>query len=233
MAATSGVRPPIAELALGIVAVPADRSTRDNIRATWLRDDAFADGRASARFVIGSAACALSALAKEQSLHGDIAFVNASDCSPWHAGHKVHAWFQYALRRLPAHWYGKAEDDSMLSVAPLLRDLAMLRRARPAVHLYGISLQWIAHCRQHHSSHHTTGPPMARSWAARTCAQGCWLGRLQDSHRRPPRCERAFDAAPVVPGSSDCPILPCMQHAQMNHEHTHNWARHSPCDARA
>lgn len=194
------------ELALGIIATPADRSTRDNIRKTWLRDQAFVDGVATARFVLGSAPCA-QAHASEQLAHGDIAFVNASDCSPWHAGHKVHAWYQYALHQFNARFYAKAEDDSLVSIRPLLHDLAMVRRVSPEIHMYGINLQWLAHCRQTQSSAWT------KAQAARTCAQGCWLGRLGQHRQRPPRCERAFDGAPVAAGSDMCPVLPCTRHA--------------------
>ena len=105
-------------LALGIVAVPADATMRARIRETWLRDSAFVDGRAAGRFVVGAAAtCARAAVNAEHRLHGDIAFVNTSDCHPWHAGQKVHAWYKYALRHLPARWYGKAEDDCIVNVA--------------------------------------------------------------------------------------------------------------------
>ena len=175
------------QLSLGIVAVPADTTTRDNIRRTWLRAKAFSDGRAAARFVVGSDACTRH-VQREASQHGDIAFVNASDCSPWHAGHKIHAWYRWALRSLPARWYGKAEDDSIVSIEPLLMELSMLP---DTVHLFGVNLQWIAHCRQQ---------PTTLTWskplAAQTCAQGCWLGRVASSlkraTRRPPRCE-GFD----------------------------------------
>ena len=72
------------ELALGIISSPADRTARANIRASWLLAPAFADGRATARFVLGDVPCARAAAKGEKALHGDIAFVNASDCSQWH-----------------------------------------------------------------------------------------------------------------------------------------------------
>ena len=191
------------QLSLGIVAVPADTTTRDNIRRTWLRAKAFSDGRAAARFVVGSDACTRH-VQREASQHGDIAFVNASDCSPWHAGHKIHAWYRWALRSLPARWYGKAEDDSIVSIEPLLMELSMLPNT---VHLFGVNLQWIAHCRQQ-----PTTSTWSKPLAAQTCAQGCWLGRVASSlkraTRRPPRCEKAFDGRPVTPGSTLCPMLP-------------------------
>lgn len=187
-------------LALGILAVPVDRATRRIIRETWLQDRAFASGRAVARFVIGSAPCAHEHVDSEQRKFGDVVFVNASDCEPWHAGHKVHEWYKYALRHLPARWYGKVEDDSLVNVGPLLRDLAALRDAR-LVHVYGINVQWIAHCRQHKRGDWT------RASAANSCALGCWLGRLAQN-ARPPNCDRGFDGSPIVPGSAACPSLP-------------------------
>ena len=194
------------ELALGIIATPADRTARANIRASWLLAPAFADGRATARFVLGDVPCARAAVKGEKALHGDIAFVNASDCSPWHAGHKVHAWYQWALRRLPALWYGKAEDDSFIGVEMLLAQLRALRRPSARSNgylLYGINPQWVAHCRQ-------LAGAGARSWtdsaAARSCAQGCWLGTLEE-HRQPQPCVRGFDGAAVAPGSEICPLL--------------------------
>ena len=193
-------------LALGIISTPADRTTRDNIRRTWLRDRAFRDGRAAGRFVFGSSTCAHTAADDEQRVHGDVAFVNASDCAPWHAGHKVHAWYQHALRHFTAQFYAKAEDDSLVSVGRLLRDLSMLSRAQPSVHLYGLNLQWIAHCRQR-----LAGERWSKSLSAKSCAQGCWLGRLGGSGKsiqRPPRCERGFDGAAVTAGSDACPMLP-------------------------
>ena len=147
---------------------------------------------------------ALRRVQREASQHGDIAFVNASDCSPWHAGHKIHAWYRWALRSLPARWYGKARGDSIVSIEPLLMELSMLP---DTVHLFGVNLQWIAHCRQQ-----ATTLTWSKPLAAQTCAQGCWLGRVASSlkraTRRPPRCEKAFDGRPVTPGSTLCHMLP-------------------------
>jgi hypothetical protein len=205
-----------AQLVLGVLADPANAASRDAMRRTWLLDPAVTTGAAIVRFVIGALApCAQDTLGEARS-HGDVAYVNTSDCAPWHASSKVHAWFAYALLRFPSTpWFGKAEDDSMLRVGSLLADLALLRSSSSARHvLYGANMQWIAHCRQRRSAARArSGAVDPTTWSRRTCAQGCWLGTLareitSSGRSRPARCERGFDGAAVLPGSADCPILP-------------------------
>lgn len=198
-------------LALGVLAVPLDRPTRAAIRASWLQDRAIATGAAVVRFVIGAARpCARKSCEAEASRHADIAFVNASDCAPWHASHKVHAWYRYALVHFDnARWYGKVEDDAMVSVSNVLADLELLGR-HTQVDYYGHAMQWIAHCKVELPG---AGGPVSAGWAARSCAQGCWLGRVSGSIAAgrpgvPSKCERGFDGKAIVPGSDVCASLP-------------------------
>lgn len=194
-------------LAIGILSVPTDHRSREFIRGTWLRDEAIVKrGSAVARFVIGARRrCAIHLCVAENDKHGDMAFVNSSDCQPWHASHKVSEWYRYAIRSFPfARWLAKAEDDSMVLVSAILADLALLRHVR--VDYYGFGLQWIAHCRQDVS--HAPRLANYKQWAAVTCAQGCWLGKMAGTlgsaatgSGRPSRCERGFDGRSIFAGS--------------------------------
>ena len=195
---------PTPRLALGVLAVPSDVRQRDSIRATWFQDDSVLQRLIAARFVIGAARpCERSRCDKEARRHGDIAFVNASDCAPWHASHKVHAWYQWAMQEFSAvPWIGKLEDDTLIAPSILLADLAIVQQGAgtatcndahgtreqrcPSVDYYGVNFQWIAHCRQHSSgsrgssssgssSRAAIEAPLTVGWSARSCAQGCWL----------------------------------------------------------
>lgn len=206
---------PVPVLALGIMITPSLRQSRDAIRRTWFRHAAVVSGEALVRFVAGNVPCAMRALQDEANDHGDMVFVDSSDCQPWYAAAKVHAWYQYALLHFRgARWYGKMEDDGMLHAGALLAKLAaldVLTKLSRTIY-YGNGAQWVAHCVTNWTS--SSSSSSARSWAATTCAQGCWLGKVSSSIRgpdgsgRPPLCERAHDGQPVVVGSASCPQLP-------------------------
>ena len=201
-------------LALGILAVPADRASRDSLRATMLRDEAVLSGRAVVRFVIGAsrlavASCLRASKVKAEHLqHGDIAFVNASDCQPWYASHKVHAWYASALRAYPnTPWLGKSEDDALIKLSSLL-SLVPLVPSAPRFDYFGADLQWIAHCSVRRRLLSKPRPAKAmseefRGFAARSCAQGCWLGRVRGGFSAG-ACTKAFDGRPLAAGSEDC-----------------------------
>ena len=204
-AAPAARRGRLVDFALGIMVVPARRALRDDIRATWLRP-ASRDAGVAAHFVAGQLSqCARTALAAEAALHGDVFFVNSSDCQPWFSAEKVHAWYLTALRLYPrARWFGKVEDDAMLRVSSVTADLrALSSLVDHDSPVYVGYMQWSAHCRQLERAR-----GRGREWAATTCAQGCWLGDVAPSAGgRAPRCEKAFDGRSVVPGSAACPSL--------------------------
>jgi len=150
-------------LVLGVMTAPGATRNRDNLRALSHRPHAHG---VRTVFVLGDVDCARRPTAAEHIAHRDFVFVNASDCQTWHRAAKVDAWYRHALARWPsAHWIGKSEDDALVRVSALARDLAALDATQPWY--YGI-MAWIGLCdseaaaytQQHsHSTHSTTRPP--------------------------------------------------------------------------
>ena len=181
------------------------------MRSTWLRPTSL-PAAVVVRFVAGAVPCALQIMAAEAKTYEDVAFVNASDCAAWHAAAKVHAWYAYALvMHRDASFYGKSEDDAIVHLPALLSSLRPLQRAHELVQYFGVDFQWVAHCRgswpigAYAGARGRSGSMPPREWAAKTCAQGCWLGRV--ARGKAALCDRAFDGAAVHPGSAECPSL--------------------------
>ena len=173
---------------LGVMTAPGSKRNRQNVR-----EFSRTSNRAKhlhVRFVLGDTACARLPTLVEAALHNDFAFVNSSDCHSWHRAAKVHAWYRYALDRWPqAHWIGKSEDDGMLRIAALQRDLGALD-SRDSWY-YGI-MAWVGLCAFDESCADRDGP-------AACCMGGCFAGGLQphpaersacmDGQCRLPRCQ--------------------------------------------
>ena len=127
-------------IALGIMVVPNNLVLRVAARASWLPE---ASKYATTRWVAGDVPCARNMLRKEAELHGDVVFVPTKDCQKWHSPHKVHAWYQYALRTFPqAAWIAKMEDDGLLWTSALVDLLWAVRNSghasidRPSASVY-------------------------------------------------------------------------------------------------
>ena len=103
------------DIAIGVMVVPSNGAYRAAARQTWMID---ANAHANVRFVAGDVPCAHAALDGENSLHGDITFVQSADCERWHSPAKINAWYTFALLHYPAaKWIAKMEDDGMLWVS--------------------------------------------------------------------------------------------------------------------
>lgn len=87
---------------------------------------------ARAVFVLGDCECARNGTIREAAYHRDIVYVKSDDCRTWHRPSKVFAWFQFAVSRWPrASWYAKSEDDGMVRLTSLMRDLGGLDAREP------------------------------------------------------------------------------------------------------
>ena len=175
-------------LVLGVMTAPANVRNRDNVRS--LSHAELGIRRVHAVFVLGDVACARGPIAAEARTHSDFVFVNSSDCAAWHRAAKVQAWFELAVARWPtATWYGKSEDDGLVRISALMRDLAALHPSTEPWY-YGI-MAWTGSCTAYVNGCPATYPSQASgtteatsreerlSWDGCTAGAGCYGGSLQ------------------------------------------------------
>jgi len=162
-------------LVLGVMTAPGATRNRDNLRALSHRPHAHG---VRTVFVLGDVECARRPTAAEHNAHRDFVFVNASDCQTWHRAAKVDAWYRHALARWPsAHWIGKSEDDALVRVSALARDLAALDATQPWY--YGI-MAWVGLC--------DSEAPACDSAPTGCCLGACFAGPLQRVHTNSSAC---------------------------------------------
>mmetsp|Transcript_36050 Transcript_36050/g.117317 ORF Transcript_36050/g.117317 Transcript_36050/m.117317 type:complete len:354 (-) Transcript_36050:31-1092(-) len=192
-------------LVLGVMTAPGATRNRDNLRALSHRPHAHG---VRTVFVLGDVDCARRPTAAEHIAHRDFVFVNASDCQTWHRAAKVDAWYRHALARWPsAHWIGKSEDDALVRVSALARDLAALDATQPWY--YGI-MAWIGLC--------DSEAPACDSAPTGCCLGACFAGPLQRVHTNssacmsgrcsPPGCR---PKPPAAARRRSCPPQPCAE----------------------
>ncbi len=194
-----------ATIALGIMVVPNNAVLRTAARASWLPE---ARKYATTRWVAGDVPCARAALREEAQLYGDVAFVAADDCQKWHSPHKVHAWYQYALRSFPqAMWIAKMEDDGLLWTSALadalwaLRDSGHASIVRPTASVYVGMVQWQGGCLL---SEEGRGTPSEQK------CNGCWGGWYRGGAPAPRACMDMWKdgwVGSVRQGTSECPAF--------------------------
>lgn len=196
-----------AALVLGVMTSPGAKQNRRNLRELSHMEPGARGARVV--FVLGDVGCARNGTSREAAHHGDIVYVQSNDCSTYHRGPKVFAWYQYAVRRWPrAQWIGKTEDDGVTRLSSLLRDLSALDPREPWY--YGI-MQLTASC-----TFRETCPDQAGGSDWRGCCGGCFAGSLQpyptergSCHGRAscqlPRCRVVgADGVRARPGTPQC-----------------------------
>jgi hypothetical protein len=192
-------------IALGIMVVPNNLVLRVAARASWLPE---ARKYATTRWVAGDVPCARNMLREEAELHGDVVFVPTKDCQKWHSPHKVHAWYQYALRTfLQAAWIAKMEDDGLLWTSALADLLWAVRHSghasidRSSASVYVGMLQWQGGCTL---SEVGVGTPSEQK------CNGCWGGWYRGGAAAPRDCHgmwREGWAGSVRQGTDACPAF--------------------------
>ena len=191
-------------LVLGVMTAPAAKQNRRNLRelshsepgVTPAPGMSFSRARAPhaperppmrnarAVFVLGDCECARNGTVREAAHHRDIVYVKSDDCRTWHRPSKVFAWFQFAVSRWPrASWYAKSEDDGMVRLSSLMRDLSGLDAREPWY--YGVfkASPW-------HRPSSAPVPPQgtpSRSGSAALAERGGPAGRLAACSSEPPR----------------------------------------------
>ena len=195
-------RPSTIRLVLGVMTAPAAHVNRKNLRELSHAEPGLARSTRVV-FVLGDVACAKDSTSQEASRHGDIVYVNSTDCKSWHRAIKVHAWWRLAVERWPrAEWYGKTEDDGLLRVSSLLRDLRALDPREPWY--YGI-MAFTAGCVFREGCPEEGGRAGATSsrgaWAG--CCGGCFAGALQPYPREDGLCASGSGAC----GMPSCAVM--------------------------
>ena len=188
-------------LVVGVMTAPLiNARNRRLIRRTMF--EALATHRAiRAAFVVGDVPCARRAMLEESNAHRDVVWINATDCHKAYGAEKVHAWYQHALHAWPSTpWLAKAEDDGLVMLPAVLRDLRSLDASK--LTWYGV-MGWVGSC--------TLGTgcsvELGRAAAGKTqtdrgfvgCCGGCFGGLWQG--RRVPK-------SPCVPGSKETGPFP-------------------------
>ena len=181
-------------LVLGVMTAPAAKQNRRNLRELSHSEPGVAPApglsfsrartphalelpvhglpkrNARAVFVLGDCECARNGTVREAENHRDIVYVKSDDCRTWHRPAKVFAWFQFAVSRWPrASWYAKNEDDGVVRLSSLMRDLGGLDAREP----------W--HCGM------VKAPPWQRPSSAPVPPQGMpgGSGQLRTPRKRP------------------------------------------------
>lgn len=205
MAPQKASRPSSIRLVLGVMTAPAAHVNRRNLRELSHAEPGLARSTRVV-FVLGDVPCAKDSTSQEASRHGDIVYVNSTDCKSWHRAIKVHAWWRLAVERWPqAEWYGKSEDDGLLRVSSLLRDLRALDPRQPWY--YGImaftsSCVFRDGCPEEHSGGGAGAGATSRgAWAG--CCGGCFAGALQPYPRDDGLCASGSGAC----GMPSCAVM--------------------------
>ena len=188
-------------LVVGVMTAPLiNARNRRLIRRTMF--EALLTHRAiRAAFVVGDVPCARRAMLEESNTHRDVVWINATDCHKAYGAEKVHAWYRHALHAWPSTpWLAKAEDDGLVMLPAVLRDLRSLDASK--LTWYGV-MGWVGSC--------TLGTgcsvELGRAAAGKTqtdrgfvgCCGGCFGGLWQG--RRVPK-------GPCVPGSKETGPFP-------------------------
>jgi len=171
-------------LVLGVMTAPAARQNRRNLRElSHSEPDGVAHPKRHARsvFVLGDCECARNGTVREAAHHRDIVYVKSDDCRTWHRPAKVLAWFQFAVSRWPrTSWFAKSEDDGLVRLSSLMRDLAFLDPGEPWY--YGI-MQLTGSCSFRDTCPDAPGSSISAAAGSTTadwvgCCGGCFLGAL-------------------------------------------------------
>ncbi|KAL1515669.1 hypothetical protein AB1Y20_002286 [Prymnesium parvum] len=131
----------VKKLVIGIITAPNNFNRRAWIRQ-HLRVSEASCRNIEVLFVLGSrhrmTRAQQVAIRYEMKMHDDIVFVAARDWVPHAVAEKSLAWWQFAARMYESEWYCKTDDDSLMYLPRIERDLEMMAAMGRSHYYYGV-----------------------------------------------------------------------------------------------